>query len=382
MDPLDEVGDPLGEVGWSGRVAALFSSAAGDREHVVPGRIAQSGVTHAVAVTPDGWITVTAEISEDDQDIELVPTTGDWVVLDTSYEPPVIAEILPRWSTLTRGDSLGRAEQVLAADVDLVMVVLGLDRPRKAGRVERALALAWDSGAQPVIVLTKADVVEAEEVTATLAEMAAIARGVDIVVTAAKPGQGPRPVATTGAGMDDLRALLRPDRTAVLIGESGAGKSSLVNALVGDEVQSTASVREGDSKGRHTTTTRDLVPLPGGGVLIDTPGIRGVALWDSSEGVARVFDDIEALADQCRFPNCEHRTEPGCAVLAAVASGEIDAERMERWLAYIDELDEQDARQVARERAAETKAAGRAMSKAVRSMYEQTPGGRQKGPRR
>ncbi len=362
--------------GWQPRVGALFATAVaahgGDVDRFVLGRVAQSGVTHAVVATADGWCTATAEISEDAPDIELVPTTGDWVVLDASYEPPLIAEVLPRWSTLTRGDALGRAEQVLAADVDVVLVVLGLDRPRKAGRVERALALAWDSGATPVLVLTKADLVDPAVVEAAVTDLGAVARGVEVITTSAR----------SGAGVAEVRATLLPDRTAVLIGESGSGKSTLVNALVGDEVQSTGAVREGDAKGRHTTTTRDLVPLSGGGVLIDTPGIRSVALWDASDGVARVFDDLEALADRCRFPNCEHRTEPGCAVLAAVADGSVALERMERWLLYIDELDEQDARRLVRARAAETKAAGRAAAKAARSLYEDRPSGRQKGRRR
>lgn len=359
--------------GWTPRVQALFASTDPASHHALA-RVAQSGVTHAVVVTADGWRTVTAEISADAKDIALVPTTGDWVVLDTSYEPPVITTILPRWSTLTRGDPLGREEQVLAADIDLVLIVLGLDRPRKAGRVERALALAWDSGAVPVVVLTKADLVSETEVHATVAEMEALARGVDVLVTTVRRGAD----ATAGDGIEPVRQLLRPDRTAVLIGESGAGKSTLVNALVRHEVQITALVRDGDAKGRHTTTTRDLVPLEGGGVLIDTPGIRGVSLWDSSEGVARVFDDIEALADACRFPNCEHRTEPGCAVLAAVADGTVDGERMERWMVYIDELDEQDARRVTRERAAEKKAGDRALAKAQRAQYNALPEGRQK----
>jgi len=372
--------------GWTPRVHALFASTEPAPHHELA-RVAQSGVTHAVVVTAEGWLTVTAEISEDAKDIALVPTTGDWVVLDTSYEPPVITTILPRWSTLTRGDALGREEQVLAADVDLVLIVLGLDRPRKAGRVERALALAWDSGAVPVVVLTKADLVSSTEVHDTVAEMEALARGVEVLVTTTRPasaGIDSAAAPSTGThstgtdGIEPVRQLLRPDRTAVLIGESGAGKSTLVNALVGDEVQITALVRDGDAKGRHTTTTRDLVPLEGGGVLIDTPGIRGVSLWDSSEGVARVFDDIEALADACRFPNCEHRTEPGCAVLAAVADGTVDRERMERWMVYIEELDEQDARRVTRERAAEKKAGDRALAKALRVQYNARPEGRQK----
>lgn len=373
--------NPLHAAGWNPRVDALFQTAVDSSDpalaHLVPARVAQSGVTHAVVVSPEGWITATAEISEDAKDIELVPTTGDWVVLDTSYEPPVISQILPRWSTLTRGDALGREEQVLAADVDLVLIVLGLDRPRKAGRVERALALAWDSGATPVLVLTKADLVDAEEIEATERELATIARGVEIVTTVAKSATDSGRV-----GVEQVIALLRPDRTAVLIGESGAGKSTLVNALVNEEVQITAEVREGDSKGRHTTSTRDLVPLPGGGVLIDTPGIRSVALWDASDGVAKVFDDIEALADQCRFPNCEHRTEPGCAILAAIEAGEVKVDRFERWLTYIDELDEQDARQVVRERAAEAKASARSISKAARSYFRDSPGGKQRDHRK
>lgn len=211
--------------------------------------------------------------------------------------------------------------------MDWVFVVMGLDRPLKPGRIERSLVLAWDSGAEPVIVLTKLDVVE--DPSAALAEVAAVAGGAPVQALSS----------TTGEGIDALHRLLAGDRTVVLLGESGAGKSTLLNRLAGQEVQRTAEVRTRDAKGRHTTVTRDLVVLPTGGVVIDTPGLRSLGLLDADEGLASAYPDIEALAPDCRFRDCRHGTEPGCAVVAAVGEGAIDAERVARYRAMQDELD-------------------------------------------
>ncbi|MCX7619431.1 MAG: ribosome small subunit-dependent GTPase A [Acidimicrobiales bacterium] len=328
----------LASLGWNDRVAALLAEHDGEGE---PARVVRVDNTHLyvntgsrslqipLALLPRRWRDAASGR----------PTTGDWLLVDTANEPATIDSVLPRWSLLARSDALGRSEQLLAANVDVVLIVQGLDRPLKPGRIERSMALAWEAGATPVIVLTKADLdPTSKHAKRATADLATIAPNVEVIVTSS----------VTGSGLDSLRRLIAPGITAALVGESGAGKSTLVNALVGAPVQATADVREGDAKGRHTTTARDLIPLPGGGVVIDTPGLRSLGLWDTHEGVASVFADLEELADRCRFPDCEHRTEPGCAILAAVEASTVDPARVERWLRYIDELEEAEQRRAAR----------------------------------
>lgn len=236
--------------------------------------------------------------------VEAVP--GDWALV----EDGVVVGIAERTGVLRRRGHDG-TEQLLAANVDLVLAVCGLDRPLRAGRLHRTAALAWDAGALPVVVLTKADVADADRATEAAA---AALPGCEVHVVAA----------TSGAGIDDLRAAVA-GRATVLVGESGAGKSTLVNALVGAEVAATGAVREGDAKGRHTTTRRELYELPGGGVLLDSPGIRAVGLWVDAEAVDAVFPEIEELAAQCRFGDCHHTGEPGCAVVAGADPGRLAA---------------------------------------------------------
>ena len=237
--------------------------------------------------------------------VEAVP--GDWAFV----EDGVVVGIAPRTGVLRRRGHDG-TEQLLAANVDLVLAVCGLDRPLRAGRLHRTAALAWDAGAVPVVVLTKADVVDDADQAADAA--AAALPGCDVHVVAA----------SSGAGLDELRAAVA-GRATVLVGESGAGKSTLVNALVGADVAATGAVREGDAKGRHTTTRRELYELPGGGVLLDSPGIRAVGLWVDADSVDAVFPDIEELAERCRFGDCRHTGEPGCAVVAGADPGRLAA---------------------------------------------------------
>jgi ribosome biogenesis GTPase / thiamine phosphate phosphatase len=283
-----------------------------------------------------------------------MPTTGDWVALSPGGADDLaqIEGVLPRTGQIARLDAQGRAEQVLAANVDLAFVVHGLDRPLKPGRLERSMVMAWESGATPVLVLTKADLIDdAEQIRDRVADEAP-RTSVHLVSGG------------TGEGLDRLRAELDGNRTAVLLGESGAGKSTIVNQLVGEEVQATGDVRSGDRKGRHTTTTRDLLLVPSGGVVIDTPGLRALGLWDADEGLALVFADIEEVAAHCRFADCAHDREPGCAVKAAVAAGELDDARVARYLLMHDEVAQGDARRQAaaqRERKRQDKVMGRAM---------------------
>ncbi len=245
-----------------------------------------------------------------------VPVVGDFVLATPGAEPAVV-RVLARRSALSRG-AAGRAtaEQVLAANVDLVFLVHGLDAGVKPRRIERTLAAVYASGAEPVVLLSKVDLEEERE--AVLAEAAEVAGAAPVLLVSG----------TTGEGLPAVRALLAPGRTGVFVGPSGSGKSTLVNALLGEAVQATAAVRARDARGRHTTSGRLLVPVPDGGCVIDGPGIRELKLWDAA-GIEGVFDDITAIAAGCRFRDCVHEGEPGCAVRAAVEDGRLDPERLE-----------------------------------------------------
>nr|WP_280499422.1 ribosome small subunit-dependent GTPase A [Nocardia farcinica] len=236
--------------------------------------------------------------------------TGDWVSVDARGE---VRALLPRHTAIVRSAASGRSEgQVLAANVDTVLICTAADGDVDLGRIERMLALVWESGAQPVVVLTKADAAE----HVPLDEVRAIAPGATVLAVSA----------SAEIGLDVLTAVL--DGTVALLGPSGAGKSTLANALLGREVFATNEVRAADKKGRHTTVHRELRPLPGGGTLIDTPGLRGVGLWDAAEGIGRTFSDIEELAARCRFSDCAHEAEPGCAVREAIEAGVLTARRL------------------------------------------------------
>jgi ribosome biogenesis GTPase len=264
------------------------------------------------------------------------PAVGDWVVLEP---PPTggdarIRAILPRASAFSRRAAGNPTErQVVAANVDVVLLTSGLDGDFNLRRIERYLVTAWDSGATPVIVLNKADLVE--DVAPFIRDVESIAGGVPVHAVSAK-----RPDTLL-----DVRAHLAPGRTVALLGSSGVGKSSIANALIGEQRLRTREVRESDSRGRHTTSGRQLILLPGGGILIDTPGMRELQLWDTGDSVAGAFADIESLAEGCRFRDCRHATEPDCAVLAAVADGTLPAERLDSFRKLQDEQAYQAAQQ-------------------------------------
>lgn len=296
--------------GWGDRWVALFASAAEGRPQARPGRVVRHDGVAVLVAGEAGTDSLPVLAS-----VDPVPVVGDWVVVDGG----AVVDVLARSSLLRRQGPDG-AEQHLVANLDALLIVCGLDRPVKPGRIQRSAALAWDAGATPVVVLTKADLVE--DAAAVAEEVTAGNPGVDVVVTSSADGSGIDAVRTVAAG-----------RTIVLLGESGAGKSTLANALVGEDVIATGAVRAGDAKGRHTTTRRELHVLPSGGVLIDTPGIRGVGLWVDPDAVAATFDDVESLAEGCRFTDCAHEGEPGCAVAAAVEAGDLAAERWEAWAA-------------------------------------------------
>ena len=248
------------------------------------------------------------------------PCAGDWAVVRAWPDRrSTVDALLPRRTALVRAQASGESSaQVLAANPDLVLVTVSLSLEPDLGRLERLVTLAWDSGAQPVVVLTKADL--AADAWAVAADVGAAAPGVEVLVVSA----------LDGTGLDQLAALGRPNRTLALVGQSGVGKSTLVNALTDIEPLDTAPVGA-TGKGRHVTVRRLLVPLPGGGLLLDTPGLRGVGVVDVDTGLARAFPEIDALADQCRFADCAHESEPGCAVLAAVEDGGLHPRRLDSW---------------------------------------------------
>jgi ribosome biogenesis GTPase len=285
------------------------------------------------------------------------PAVGDWVALApnevavNSDDHAVIASILPRRSAFVRSaaDATRRTaghlvdEQVLAANVDAAFLVAGLDHDFNVRRLERYLALAWSSSIRPVIVLNKADI--ALDLDQRLVEVESVAPAVPIVVLSA----------LTGDHVTDLLAHLAPGQTAVVLGSSGVGKSTLVNALLGEQRQLTAAVREDDSRGRHTTTHRELFELPGGAVLIDTPGIRALEVAGAEEGVETAFEDIADLALRCRFSDCRHEGEPECAVRAALDDGRLSAGRLASHRKLERELAHAERKGDARTRAAATK---------------------------
>jgi len=282
------------------------------------------------------------------------PATGDWIAVVAGPDGSWFVDaILPRRSAIARRTAAGDERQVLAANVDLVFVVHGLDRPPNLRRLERTLVMAWDSGATPVIVLTKTDLVaggsDGPGVASVVADVQAIAPGVDVIAVSNK----------TGHGIAAIERRIESGTTVVLVGESGAGKSSLVNRLLGEERQATAETRQGDAKGRHTTASRELIPLPMGGVLIDTPGLRRLGLWEGGDGIALTFSDIEGFAATCRFRNCGHGDEPGCRVLAAVEAGELDDARLASYRKLQKELAHESLRADVRARRASERDDGR-----------------------
>jgi ribosome biogenesis GTPase len=327
-------------LGWDGEWAATYAARAGG-DHRRPARV--------VAAHKDRWVlgglggpdgraaaTIAGRLRFEALGPADLPAVGDWVVVSGPVEEPVIQAVLTRRTAVTRsgGDGSRRGggriadEQVLAANVDTVVVVAGLDRDFNVRRIERYLAVAWSSGASPLLVLNKADIDVDLEGHRTAAE--AVAPGVDVVAISA----------LVGSGVDVVAGRLRPGSTAVVVGSSGVGKSTLINALVGEDRQATGAVRTDDARGRHTTTARELVALPSGALLIDTPGLRALDVSGAADGFDAAFADVAELAQRCRFRDCRHEGEPGCAVREAVGAGLLDEARvagyrkLERELAY------------------------------------------------
>jgi ribosome biogenesis GTPase len=268
------------------------------------------------------------------------PAVGDWVAVRTDEGGPAIVAMASRHGVVARRDPADRAtEQVVASNVEEAWLVFPCDRPLRPGRLERWLAICGEGDVAAVIVISKIDLDE------YLPEIANVAAGLAPAVPLVRLSLA------AGTGLDVLASRLGPGRTVVLLGESGGGKSSLLNALAGQDVQRVGAVRHGDRKGRHTTVARQLVTVPGGGALIDTPGLRSLALWSADDQLALAFPDIAALGRGCRFVDCAHRSEPGCAVTEAVTAGAVNAGRLERFHRLVEEAAATDKRRVAQARA-------------------------------
>ncbi|MGW1619445.1 ribosome small subunit-dependent GTPase A [Streptomyces sp. NPDC002172] len=319
MTSSSAVFSALAPYGWDETWAKEF--APHDAEGLLAGRVVRVDRGQCDVVTAGGPLRAdTAFVTPHDP--MRVVCTGDWVAVEPGGNPRYVRACLPRRTAFVRSTSSKRSEgQILAANVDHAIVAVSLAVELDLGRIERFLALAWESGAQPVVVLTKADLVPDQVTLAHLVQdVETTAPGVPVLTVSAHAGDG----------LDVLVALVGSG-TSVLLGQSGAGKSTLANALLGEDVMDVRAARDVDGKGRHTTTTRNLLALPGGGVLIDTPGLRGVGLYDAETGVGQVFAEIEELAEGCRFSDCEHESEPGCAVRSAVEAGELPVRRLESY---------------------------------------------------
>jgi ribosome biogenesis GTPase len=314
--------------GWSPYFSEQFEPFA--REGLIPGRVALESRGTCRVWTADGEIVAETSggLRHAARERGELPAVGDWVaVKPVPGETAKIRAVLARRGAFSRKVAGSRAErQVVAANVDTVFLVAGLDGDFNLRRLERYLTLAWEGGARPVVVLSKADV--CDDVAARVAEAEGVAAGVPVLaVSSALEG-----------GLAPLEAYLEPGHTLALLGSSGVGKSTIVNRLLGAETQRTSAVREHDSRGRHTTTHRELFLLPSGALLVDTPGMRELHVWGDGGGLEGAFSDVEALARSCRFSDCRHQNEPGCAVAEALANGSLDEARFANYVALEREL--------------------------------------------
>ena len=312
----------LHDLGWTDSHQLEFEphAAAG----LAPGRVSEQHRGAYVVFTEDGEIRAepAGRLSYEASGFGDLPAVGDWVAvaLRPAEGAGTIQAVLPRRTKFSRKVAWSATEeQVVAANVDTVFLLSSLNEDLNLRRLERYLTLAWESGAKPVIILTKTDL--SPNVEQRVLEVEGISFGVPVHAISS----------LTGDGLDVVRSYIEPGKTIALLGSSGVGKSTLVNTLLGRELLAVKEIRESDGEGRHTTTHRQLVPLPGGGLVLDTPGMRELQLWESSEGLGEAFSDIEALAAQCRFNDCAHDTEPGCAIQAALETGTLE---LGRWSSY------------------------------------------------
>ncbi len=310
------------ELGWNSYYEALWRDYQGDG--CVPGRVVsqQRGLWRVAGDFAECWAEPSGKFRKESEGGGDWPAVGDWVAVEIAdaQTNALMQHVLPRRSRFVRkvaGKQI--AEQVIVANIDVALVVAALDGDFNVRRIERYMAQCWESGARPAMVLNKADAcAESAQFAAQIEE---ISMGAPVFLVSAK----------TGEGVEALEASFQKGQTMVLLGSSGVGKSTLVNRLLQEERQPTYAVRDSDSRGRHTTTSRELFLLPKGAMIIDTPGLRELQLWNAAEGLTQAFADIDDLASQCRFTDCQHQHEPGCAVQGAIASSVLDADRLESW---------------------------------------------------
>jgi ribosome biogenesis GTPase len=319
----------LQELGWDESRARDFEPWAGKSAHQ-PGRVL-IGFNYLYRVGIEGGeidAVLSGRLKHHAERQGELPAVGDWVaVRKRPEEDGAIVAVLPRRSRFSRRMAGNVTdEQVVAANVDVIFIVMALDDDFSVRRLERYLLMARESGATPVVLLTKPDL--SADLPADVADVVAAAGDVPVHVVSPKLNQG----------LEQVAPYVTAGRTAALLGSSGVGKSTIINRLIGSDVRKTREVRESDSKGRHTTTHRELVVLPGGGLMIDTPGMRELQLWDASQSVRGTFEDVEALAGECHFTDCRHRGEPRCAVKTAVDEGRIPPDRVASYLQLQDEL--------------------------------------------
>lgn len=358
----------LKKLGWDSAWQKKFDSI--HKSDWEPARIAVEDKLNYVIVTPEDHFPaqIAGRLIHHTPSKALLPKVGDWVAASILFEESkaIIHQVLPRRTVVSR-KSAGREteEQVLAANVDKVFVVQALDQSFNPRLVERHLLMVMEGGAQPIVILNKADL--CDEIETRIDETRICAGGAEILVVSA----------LTGDHIGDLSEHIAPGETVAFIGSSGVGKSSLINRLYGEEVQPTIEVRAWDSKGRHTTTWRELILLPSGGMVIDTPGMREFHLWFGNEGVEQAYSEFQEFAPHCRFRDCTHTVEKGCAVIEAVTSGKISAERHSAYLKLRKELDrlEESTRYRNRGASADRKRLEKMGSRALKKFYREDHGG-------
>lgn len=324
-----------------------------------PGRVVLAHKGSYRVVTNDGeWLAEPSGKFGFTHTREQYPAVGDWVVVTQmpGEQRAIIHEVLPRTSQFERKMAGRTTEiQVIAVNVDYVFLTMSLNQDFNIRRLERYLLAAYDSGASPVIVLTKKDL--CDDIQPYVDELESIAFGVPIIAVSSK----------TGEGIEELKELFHPNKTAALLGSSGVGKSSVVNALLGAEWMAVSEIREDDAKGRHTTTHRELVLLPSGGAILDTPGMREFQLWESEDGLSESFQDIEGYAENCRFRDCQHQNEPGCEVQEAIRTGALASDRyasyvkLQRELAHLERKSDAAGQR-------EQRAKGKELAKKIRTL--------------
>ncbi len=320
----------LTHLGWDPAIEDQFAPFAADC--LEPARVAveQRGAYLLYTARGERWAELSGRLRHGVGGRGELPAVGDWVAIadPDGAERALVQAVLPRrtkFSRMAATDGGDAVEQIVAANVDVVFLTAGLDGDFNPRRLERYLTLGWESGAAPVVVLTKADL--CADVEAALLDVEPVAIGVPVHAVSN----------VTGEGVDALAQYFAEGRTVAALGSSGVGKSSLVNRLAGEELMATGDLRA-DGRGRHTTTHRQLLLLPGGGLFLDTPGMRELRLWESEEGLATAFDDVAAAAASCRFSDCSHEREPDCGVRAAIANGTLDRDRYDSWRKLQNEL--------------------------------------------